>query len=163
MWHNNICIVNHSVGRLQNKMNVLCTFCQNYGLGVNLSKTKVITFRNGRPLRCTERCFINGSQWECVGYYKYLVIVFTSKLCWSVPLQTLSAQTEKALFALKCGMKTVGNFPISLSLDLFDKLIVPILLYGSEVWGTQHREPIELVHRTFCKYIIQHLKCSCVG
>ena len=50
-------------------------------------------------------------------------------------------------------MKTVGDFPISLSLDLFDKLIVPILLYGSEVWGTQHREPIELVHRKLCKYI----------
>ena len=47
-------------------------------------------------------------------------------------------------------MKTVGNFPISLSLDLFDKLIVPI----SEVWGTQHREPIELVHRKFCRYIM---------
>ena len=154
MYADDICIVNDSVGRLQNQLNVLGTFCQNYGLGVNLSKTKVITFRNGGPLRCNERFFLNGSQLECVGYYKYLGIVFTSRLCWSVPLQTLSAQAEKALFALKRVMKTVGNFPISLSLDLFDKLIVPILLYGSEVWGTQHREPIELVHRKFCKYIM---------
>ena len=142
MYADDICIVNDSVGRLQNQLNVLGTFCQNYGLGVNLSKTKVITFRNGGPLRCTERIFLNGSQLECIGYYKYLGIVFTSRLCWSVPLQTLSAQAEKALFALKRVMKTVGNFPMSFSLDLFDKLIVPILLYGSEVWGTQHREPI---------------------
>ena len=97
-------------------------------------------------LWCTEIFFLNGSQLECVGYYKYLGILFTSRLCWSVPLQTLSAQaTKKALFAPKRVMKTVGNFPISLSLDLFDKRIVPILLYGAEVCGTQHREPIELV------------------
>jgi hypothetical protein len=71
-----------------------------------------------------------------------------------VPLQTLSAQADKAVFTLKRVIKSVGGFPISLSLDLCDKLVSPILLYGSEIWGTQYRESIELVHRKFCKYIL---------
>ena len=154
MYADDICIVDDSVGRLQNQLNVLGTFCKNYGLRVNLSKTKVITFRNGGPLRCSERFYLNRSQLECVSHYKYIGIVFTSRLYWSVPLQTLSAQAEKGLFALKRVVKTVGNFPVSLSLDLFDKLILPILLYGLEVWGTQHREPIERAHIMFCIYIM---------
>ena len=35
-------------------------------------------------------------------------------------------------------IKSVGGFPISLSLDLCDKLVSPILLYGSEIWVTQY-------------------------
>ena len=75
-------------------------------------------------------------------------------MCWSVPLQTLSAQADKAVFTLKRVIKSVGGLPISLSLDLFDKLVLPILLYGAEIWGTQYRESIELVHRKFCKYTL---------
>ena len=101
MHADDICIVNDSVGRLQNQLNVLDTFCKKYDLGVNLSKTKVVTFRNGGPLRCNDRFYFNGSKLECVSHYKYLGIIFTSRLCWSVPLQTLSVQAEKALFALK--------------------------------------------------------------
>ena len=36
MYADDICIVNDTVGRLKNQRNVLGTFCQNYGLGVNL-------------------------------------------------------------------------------------------------------------------------------
>ena len=55
MYADDICIVNDSVGRLQNQLNVLGTFCKKYGYGVNLSKTKVVTFRNGGPLRSNDK------------------------------------------------------------------------------------------------------------
>ena len=154
MYADDICIVNDTVGRIQNQLNVLSTFCCKYGLSVNLAKTKVVVFRNGGSLRGNERFYFNNVELECVGSYKYLGIIFTSKLCWTVPLQTLSSQADRALYTLKRVMKTVGGLPVSLSLDLFDKLIVPILLYGSEVWGTKHRESIEIVHTKFCKYIL---------
>ena len=51
-------------------------------------------------------------------------------------------------------IKTCGGIPIKLSLELFDKIVVPILVYGAEVWGTKSREKIELVQRNFCKYIL---------
>ena len=37
---------------------------------------------------------------------------------------------------------------------LFDKIIAPILLYGSEIWGYEFRKEIEAVHVTFCKYVL---------
>jgi hypothetical protein len=120
----------------------------------NMAESKVVVFRNGGPLRHGEKFYFNDSELEHVSHYKYLGIVFTSRLCWSVPLQTLSAQADKAVFTLKRVIKSVGGFPISLSLDLFDKLVSPILLYGSEIWGTQYQESIELANRKLCKYIL---------
>ena len=55
---------------------------------------------------------------------------------------------------LKRLIQTCGIIPIELCLDLFDKMVVPILLYGAEIWGTSHRETVELVQRKFCKYIL---------
>ena len=153
MYADDICILNDTVGRLQNQLNVLNVFCNENGLKVNLSKTKVVVFRNGGQLRRNERFYFNGQQLNCINHYKYLGIVFSSKLMWSSALKTLSSQAEKAIFMLKRFIKTCG-IPIQLSLDLFDKMVVPILLYGSEIWGTKVRDSIELVQRKFCKYIL---------
>ena len=38
--------------------------------------------------------------------------------------------------------------------ELFDKQIVPILLYGSEIWGTTECEVIEKVHKKFLKRVL---------
>ena len=39
-------------------------------------------------------------------------------------------------------------------MELFDKLISPILNYGSEVWGFHDAPEIEKVHLKFCKNIL---------
>ena len=38
--------------------------------------------------------------------------------------------------------------------DLFDKVVVPVLCYGSEVWGYERQERIERVHTKFCKRVL---------
>ena len=38
-------------------------------------------------------------------------------------------------------------------LDLLDKIVLPILLYGSQIWGTDWDDVIEKVHISFCKRI----------
>ena len=44
--------------------------------------------------------------------------------------------------------------PVSLGLELFDKLVVPILLYGSEIWGYEYRYSIKIVQRNYCKMLL---------
>ena len=46
------------------------------------------------------------------------------------------------------------SVPIQCQLDLFDKIIKPILLYGCEVWGFSKNEIIERVHLRFCKLLL---------
>lgn len=49
------------------------------------------------------------------------------------------------------------NFDVKTKLLLFDRMIVPILLYGSEVWGIYNNDRYKIVdklHFRFCKYIL---------
>ena len=49
------------------------------------------------------------------------------------------------------------NFPsisIYTKLELFDELVLPILNYGSEIWGLTESMAIERVQFFFCKTIL---------
>ena len=46
------------------------------------------------------------------------------------------------------------NLSLDIMLDLFDKMIFPVLLYASKVWGPGNNAVIERVHLMFCKYIL---------
>jgi hypothetical protein len=80
MFADDITIINDTVGRLRQHLSSIHEFCIKYGLSVNINKTKVMVFRNGGVLRQNERWYFNNELLESVTYYKYLGIVFSSKL-----------------------------------------------------------------------------------
>ena len=41
--------------------------------------------------------------------------------------------------------------PPDIHMDLFEKMITPILLYGCEIWGSGAIEPLEIFYRNFIK------------
>ena len=43
---------------------------------------------------------------------------------------------------------------VKIQLDLFDKMVKPILLYGCEVWGFSNNDIIEKVHLKICKLLL---------
>ena len=64
----------------------------------------------------------------------------------------LNVQAQKAMFSLlsKCRQLKLS---INTCSELFDKMIVPILTYGSEVWSCEEDQLVENLHLKFCKYI----------
>ena len=43
----------------------------------------------------------------------------------------------------------VLRLPFDIVCELFDKCVVPVLLYGSEVWGWSNLRDVEIFHRSF--------------
>ena len=86
--------------------------------------------------------------------YVYLgtTISYNGKYTKAIEKQVLQAQ--RALFAIK-SKKEMYDLPIDIVFDLFDKMILPILLYGSEIWGYENIECIEIFYRKFLKYILR--------
>ena len=68
--------------------------------------------------------------------------------------ETLSGQALKAIFKLKSYVNKFTDFSVSHMLGLFDKLILPILTYGSEVSGISKADNIERTHFQFCKHLV---------
>ena len=122
-------------GRLQQQLNILADFCDKWCMKVNLEKTNIIVFRNGGIIKRNEMWYLNGKQLKTVTYYKYLGIVFSSKLSWSKTTYTLTSQARKAIALFRCFDYPVEGVDPKKALLVFDKAIAPILFYGAELWG----------------------------
>ena len=46
------------------------------------------------------------------------------------------------------------DFPLDLSLHLLKTLVSPVLMHGSQVWGTLDHSDIEKIQLKYCKYIL---------
>ena len=46
-----------------------------------------------------------------------------------------------------------GLYP-EMIFSLYDKLVVPVLCYGSEIWGYERRNNVERAHTKFCKRVL---------
>ena len=53
------------------------------------------------------------------------------------------------------------QLPVDIMIHLFDTLVKPVLLYGSEIWAHERTEILEKLHLRFCKYILLVNKTTC--
>ncbi len=150
LYADDLVIVGDHIGRVQKTLDALSEFCVKWGLKVNMSKTKCMVFRNGGIVKRNEHLYYNGIKLENVPYYKYLGVTMSTRLSWSPAQSTLAAQARKALFVIN-EVNYQCDFSFKTACNVFDKCIVPILNYGSEVWGPYVHEVIETVHTKFCK------------
>lgn len=121
---------------------------------VNKEKTKVMVFRKGGLLPRNLKFLFDDSELEIVGRFCYLGIVFTTGGSFSDAQNTLSDQALKATFKLRKYLYRFENMSVKHTLELFDKLVTPILNYSCEVWGFCQSPHIERVHMQYCKSIL---------
>ena len=50
--------------------------------------------------------------------------------------------------------------PHDVLLKLFNHIVVPIITYGCEIWGSENIDIIKKLHLSFLKYILNVNKCS---
>ena len=142
---------------LQTQLDAFYEYCNLWKLKVNADKTKVMVFGNGRLPQNLSFSYDNLNL-EIVKNLNYLGIIFTRTGNFSLTKKHLADKALKAMYeVLKMGR--MYKLSIKCLLDLFDKMIKPILLYGCEVLGFSNNDILEKIHLKFCK-ILLNLKTS---
>ncbi|MCG8046921.1 MAG: reverse transcriptase family protein [Candidatus Thiodiazotropha taylori] len=139
---------------LQNALKILEDYCTRWKLTVNTKKTKIMVFRKGGRLQNNLNFYYKGSQIDIVNKFCYLGVVFTSGGSSFETQKTLAGQGLKAVFTLNKYLYKFTSIRPSHMLELFDKLVSPILNYASEVWGFYKATAVETVHVQFCKKVL---------
>ena len=152
-------IFSRSANGLQTLLNKLESYCEKTELSVNLDKTKVMIFNNcGKSLN--NYSFKYGvNKLNNVKSYKYLGMTLNPYGNFSLAREELKKVGLKALYKLRKEMGDNFRENIMLTIKLFDALISPILLYGSEIWGVDcndqiEKDPAELVQIKFLKWLL---------
>ena len=80
--------------------------------------------------------------------------MFTNGGCFTESQNTLAGQTRKALVLLGKYVYMFTTLTVNHMIDLFDKLILPILNYCSEAWRFIQANAVERVHLLVCKKLL---------
>ena len=86
--------------------------------------------------------------------FLYLGIVFSTGGSFSECHKTFAGQALKAIFKLYRYLYNFTKITPRHKLEIFDKLVTPILNYGSEKWGFSQAKQIERIHMLFCKQLL---------
>ena len=114
-----------------------------------------MVFRNGGRLKNYEKWHFQGREMATCTYYSYLGVVFSSVHSWSHNQKIRAGRASKALFCIKNLMAQFQVTDSNLAFKLFDTKIMPILHYGSELWGFNEAKDVERVHLEFCKSVLR--------
>ena len=68
--------------------------------------------------------------------------------------KTLAEQASKATFSLFTHLHKFSHISPVVKYELFEKMIIPILHYGCEIWGFNPGHEVERVHLQFLKRIL---------
>ena len=138
---------------MQKALNAAHAYCQEWKLQVNTSKTKIVVFSRGKVRKMPTFKFGNDSINTCDDYI-YLGTTFNYNGTFKKAQRKQITQARKAVFVLMKKIEAL-QLPLDTQCELFDRVILPILLYGSEIWGFEDLSNIEIFHRWFLKYILK--------
>ena len=136
---------------LQTALDSVQEFCTKFKLIVNINKTKIIIFSRGKARRFTTvkyGCDII----EVVSDYVYLGVKMNFENTFANAMKKQLDQGRRAQFSMLIKARNL-DLPIDIQTKLFESIVCPILLYGSEVWGYKEIDMLEIFHRKFSKNI----------
>ncbi|KAK6183392.1 hypothetical protein SNE40_010882 [Patella caerulea] len=138
-------------------LNAFGEYCTLWKLNVNINKTKVVIFGSRGQSNATFSLL--NRDLEICDSYNYLGVVFSKGCSFAQAQQRIKNQASKALHLLYSRIHNL-NLPIDCQLKLFDHTILPILLYGCEIWGFGDLSPIETIHNQFLRNILKVKKST---
>ena len=101
----------------------------------------------------------NDDRIEVVSEYKYLGVLFSRSGSFLTIKKHIAKQATKAMFHILKKARAL-LLPIYKQLELFDKTIKPILLYGCEIWGVGDLRIIEQVQLKNLKFVLNIKKST---
>ena len=158
MYADDTIILADSKEKLQLALNALKSYCDTWKLEINCSKTKIAIFSNRKVIPSDYNFKYGSDSIEIVEWYKYLGVILNYNGSFNLAIDNLRTQASRAMFSLISKSRRL-RLPIDIQLELFDKTVVPILLYGCEIWGYSRAPSIETFHLRFLKLTLGvHIK-----
>ena len=142
-----LCAQNKNLQLLENQANFelkkVFTWLASNKLTLNIKKSKFMFLSNKKKIRKKLNIKINGKQLESCESYKYLGVIFDSKLSWKPHIEYISRKISKACGALS---KIRHCVDIETLKTVYYALVHSYLSYGIVVWGNASESILKPLH-----------------
>lgn len=153
-YADDIVLLAESENNLQAMLHTLEGWCKQWGLTINMDKSKIVHFRSKSMPLSNYEFSCNSKSMEIVPQYKYLGLVLTEHLDYSHMAKLVAQSASRALGFLICKDKTLGGMPFNCYTKCYSSLVQSVFDYGSSIWGTNSYSCVEAVQNRACRYFL---------
>ena len=170
LWADDLVLLALTPTSLQSMLNVLHSYCLEWGLSVNIAKTAVMVFnRTGRLLKESSSFYYGETPIIPAREYTYLGVVFTLNGSYTKAQTNLRQRALRGYFSLK-SMIDLNHLRKNIVFKVFDALLKPVASYGCQAWlphtnlikgiakngeldlSKVAQDPLERAHLSFLKW-----------
>ena len=131
LYADDLILMSTSMDGLNKCLEKLRSYCNTWQMEVNIKKSQVMVFNASGRLLTGYNFFYGDKRLEQVKTYCYLGIEISCSGSFGLARSSLVEKAKKATFPLKALINQF-QLPVKKSLDLYNSLISPILLYNAE-------------------------------
>ena len=159
LWADDLILVTEEIDGMQKQLDGLAEFGKENQAIVNDTKTKIMGIGTGDE---KIKVHFQGKQIEQVTAYKYVGNIMSQINnirgdVFSGNYPYLCNKGKSATYAMFRKVRNLGALPPRIMIYMFDTMIKPILMYGSDVWGVQKQgtDAVDKVFQWFLKWILK--------
>lgn len=159
LYADNLVLLGLNREELQTKLDKLNQYCLNWGLKVNIKKTKIMIFNKAGATIKKHKFNFQGNILDSVNQYTYLGFVFIPSGKMHTGIEHLINKAKKAWFSIQKSLMKSKEKTVHTYTKLIDSVIKPVLLYACEVWGDLpskklYENKVERFHLSMCKQVL---------
>jgi hypothetical protein len=158
LFADDLLLLADNLAELQYFLNVLSDFCDEVALAVNVPKSKIVVFNAPGGLSAIVPATYRGQPLAVVEQFRYLGVTFHWRQGVRATVPMLKSSAVRAVSALRQRCISAKLHQPAVLFRLFDALVMPILTFGSEIWGTWFGSlsncldsPLDKVHTSFIR------------
>lgn len=169
LYADDIVLVAKSAADLQKQIDALSQFCAEQKLTVNVTKTKVMVV--GAAHNTSEVWRYRGEGIEQVQQFRYLGVVIDAVKGVHCAHEVVHATATKAMWSMMQQVRERHINNTKVRVRLFNALVMPVLEYACEIWGTQFvrdpynpiNNPLQPVQSLFLRHVTGTWIRKCVS
>ena len=154
LYADDMVLVSENEQDLQKMLETMHDWCSKWRLKVNTTKTNIVHFR---PKRAQETKFVfklGETILEKAKEYKYLGVILDEHLTFNSCSKVLAESGGRALGAVISKFKTFKDLGYSVYSKMYNTCVIPIVDYGSGVWGKAKVSHSDLIQNKAYRYFL---------
>lgn len=155
LYADDIVLIAEKIEVLQAMINKLEEYCDYWNLEVNLTKSKIMVFRNGGKLANNEKWLYRGTEIEIVNEYSYLGTILTPKAVFTKHVEARSASAKNCINSTWNNLLSKNDVSLKTKIHLFNAVCRSVQSYGAEIWGHSYFEQVDKLQRYFLKRVLK--------